>query len=171
MVTCHQRCSRIGGQLPPQHAGLVARWLIAHWASTGEDVCIADWDESNAYCNIPRQDLPTLFAPLCPTLASWLQRFYSALSVYVVTPHGLTHPCSLLHGGGQGDSGGVGAYMAVGIMRTRFHRGVLLHSLHPRDLSHGAAPASSICFAAPFDLAKQRLPIAPSGMHCFVLTT
>ena len=88
-------------QQPPQQAGLLARWLIAYWASTGADVCIADWDESNAYCNIPRQDLPVLLAPLSPGLPPWLQRFYSALSVYVVTfGHQPSIPleiCGLLH--------------------------------------------------------------------------
>ena len=138
-------------QQPPQQAGLLTRWLIAHWASSGDDVCVADWDESNAYCNIPRSSLPAVPDITCPTLAPWLQQFYDAFSVYVVTPHGLTPPYQLLHGAGQGDSGGVGCYLAVGVQRTWFHRGTLMLGAHPRDLRPGPPPAHHLCFTAPHE--------------------
>jgi hypothetical protein len=51
-------------QQPPQQAGLLSRWLIAHWATQFTEVWVADWDESNAYCNIPRSDLPALLQGL-----------------------------------------------------------------------------------------------------------
>ena len=138
-------------QQPSEHAALLCRWLIAYWASTGGDVCIADWDESNAYCNIPRCDLPALLDDTCPTLAPWLQRFYDAFQVYVVTPHGLTTPYRMAHGGGQGDSAGVGSYLAVNIQRTHFHQGVLRLGAQPRDLLPGAPPADALCYTAPHD--------------------
>lgn len=148
-------------QQPPQQAGLLSRWLVAHWASLGEDVCIADWDESNAFCNIPRRELPELLDELCPTFASWIQRFYDALSVYVVTPHGLTEPYRLLHGGGQGDSGGVGTYLAVGIQRTNFHEGILRLGVYPRDLRPGAPRRH------PPHHSKVKLHLTPTIMkHC-----
>ena len=103
-------------QQPPQQAGLLCRWLVAFWASRGTDVCVADWDESNAFCNIPRRDLPALVDDMCPTFAGWASRFYNAMKVYVVTPYGLTALYRLLHGGDQGDSGRVGTYLAVGVV-------------------------------------------------------
>lgn len=38
---------------------LAARWWIWAWSSTA-DLWIADWDESNAFCNIPREDLANI---------------------------------------------------------------------------------------------------------------
>ena len=43
----------------------------------------------------------------------------------------------------------------MGCQRSRFHLGVLLAGLHPRDLTPGAPPADSVCFRSPsppFDL-------------------
>lgn len=59
-------------QLSPQRLALTVRWFIAVWASMGSDVFIGDWDEENAFCNVPRDgcaemaggELPG-FAP-CP---------------------------------------------------------------------------------------------------------
>lgn len=132
-------------QIPPQHAGLTARWLIGIWASNGDDVCIADWDESNAFCNISHEDAPAVLNPLHPELGEWMQQFYGALQVHVITPFGLTPPYRIAHGGGQGDSGGVGTYLAISIQRTRFNNGTLLHTLQPRDLAPGAPSPEAIC--------------------------
>lgn len=136
-------------QQPPQQAGLLSRLLVAYWASVEGDVSVADWDESNAFCNIPRSDAGLLVEATNPHLGDWLQRFYAPFSVFVVTPHGLTQPYKMKHGGGQGDSGGVGAYLAVSIQRTTFHYTVLSSGLHPRDLRPGALSMAEACFASP----------------------
>lgn len=112
---------------------------------------IADWDESNAFCNIPRRGAPRLLDGIAPGLAGWCQSFYGALGVRVVTPFGLTDPYPLLQGGGQGDSMGVGLHLAVGIIRTNFHSGILQAGLHPADMTTGTLPISDICFPAPHD--------------------
>lgn len=45
---------------------------------------------------------------------------------------------------------GVGYYELMGIRRTEFHRGLILNSLSPEDLSESPAWAEA-CFHAPFD--------------------
>lgn len=112
---------------------------------------VADWDESNAFCNIPRRGAPGILDGIAPGLATWCQNFYSSLGVRVVTPFGLTDPYPLLQGGGQGDSMGVGLHLAVGIVRTNFHLGVLKAGLRPEDLTAGGPPITEICFTAPHD--------------------
>jgi hypothetical protein len=129
-------------------------------------VYLADWDESDAFCNIPREDTPALLDDIAPRLGSWLQRFYGPLRIRTVTPYGLTEPFPMAHGGGQGDSGGVGAYLAVSIQRTQCHRGVALRSLDPRNPSHlandprnAAEPTDTFLFA-PYDPARAVLEVA-----------
>ena len=136
-------------QLSPQHAALARRWLIAHWTACGSDVCVVDWDESNAFCNIPRDDLFRLAEDWCPGLGAWARDYYDSLRICVVTPYGLTQAYQMGHGGGQGDSGGVGLYEVAGILRTNFHRGVILTGLDARDLQPQRLPASSFCLRAP----------------------
>jgi hypothetical protein len=123
--------------------------LLAHWASELGEVYLADWDESNAFCNIPREDVPSLLRFVTPDLGMWLHQYYKDFKVHVVTPHGLTDPYKMMTGGGQGDSGGVAAYLCIGIQRTRFHHGVLERALWPRDLSPGAPNLGDICPALP----------------------
>ena len=49
-------------------------------------------------------------------------------------------------GGGQGDSGGVGSYLAIRRLRHAFLTGVLREGRHPRDLSHNPrADLSWLC--------------------------
>ena len=60
-------------------------------------------------------------------------------------------PFSMPHVGGQGDSGGVGAYLAVGVQRTRYHRGVLLRGLDPRTGLAQAGPAQDDLLYLPVD--------------------
>ena len=71
--------------------------------------CSKSWDESNAFCNIPQEDAPALLAGIAPTFSRWLQKFYNPMWIRSCTPYGMTNPFPMVHGGGQGDSGGVGA--------------------------------------------------------------
>ncbi len=61
------------------------------------------------------------------------------------------NPYTIVHGGAQGDSRGVGYHEAIGIQRTSFHLGVLQRSANPRDLWGGSPPICKLCFEAPFD--------------------
>ena len=138
------------------------RWLLAYWAGVHGSVHLADWDESDAFCNIPREDLPALLDDIAPGLGAWLQQFYGPLRIRSCTPYGLTEPFPMVHGGGQGDSGGVGAYLAVGIQRTLCHRGLHLQGLDPRC---PALPAPEQCSAhlhAPHDPSRPVLELCYS---------
>ena len=122
--------------------------LLAFWA-TSSDVYVADWDESNAFCNVPRQSCGDLMADDWPGMGDWLQHFYDAFRVHAITPYGPTGSYRMLHGGAQGDSMGVGMHAAVGVRRTQFHLGVLQGGLDPADLTGGAALLPTICFCSP----------------------
>ena len=125
-------------------------------------VYIADWDESDAFCNIPREDAPALLEDIAPGLARWMQSFYGRLSIRTITPHGLTDPFRMLHGGGQGDSGGVGAYLAVGIQRTRCHWGTVLLNMDPRRPGDRLRRPADPPLASPFDPLRPVLEIVYS---------
>ena len=88
-------------QLPGALAGMTMRWLLASWVSRGESVRLLDWDESNAYCNIPHEDLPVALAGISPSLGLWAAEFYRQFQVRVVTARGLTSPYGMIHGCGQ----------------------------------------------------------------------
>ena len=68
-------------ELSPQLVGIMARWLLAHWALTCP-VWVVDWDESNAFCNVPREGLRKLLESY-PVVdcGEWLARFYASLDV------------------------------------------------------------------------------------------
>ena len=138
-------------QLSPQDAAVLGRQLLACWTADGSEVHIADWDEENAFCNVPRHAARDVVGEEGPGLAAWLQQFYGALQVFLVTPFGLAGPYQLQHGGAQGDSMGVGWYLFVGKRRTEFHRGILAARVHPADLSSGGPPPHTLCFSAPSD--------------------
>ena len=88
--------------LPQSGAGWAPlRWLLAYWAGVHGSVHLADWDESDAFCNIPREDLPALLDDTAPGLGAWLQQFYGSLQIRSSTPYGLTEPFPMIHGGGQ----------------------------------------------------------------------
>lgn len=72
-------------QLNPQMAALLCRWLLCHWTTLGP-VYVCDWDESNAFCNVPREACAALSDDLCPGLAKWLSLFYDPMNVHVITP-------------------------------------------------------------------------------------
>ena len=40
------------GQLSPQLCAVFCRWGIAYWACLYGALCLANWDESNAFCNV-----------------------------------------------------------------------------------------------------------------------
>jgi len=141
---------------------LPLRWLIAYWATQHGSVHLADWDESDAFCNIPREDLPALLADVAPDFGTWLQRFYGSLLIRSSTPHGLTDAFPMAHGGGQGDSGGIGAYLAVGIQRTRCHRGLILNHLDPRNPTTSLPGPVVPAAAAPHDPRRAVLEVGYS---------
>ena len=99
---------------------------------------------------------------MAPRLGCWLRRYYGPLRIRTATPHGLTDPFPMVHGGGQGDSGGVGAYLAVGIQRTRCHRGVVLHQRDPRRPAHSSGEPPGAYPTAPHDPARPILEIVYS---------
>ena len=70
-------------QMPPQHAALLLRWLIAYWASSGASVHMGDWDERDAFCNIPRTDASPLLNLLYSGFGSWVEDYYSEFAVHV----------------------------------------------------------------------------------------
>ena len=82
-------------QLRPQHAALLGRWLIAAWAAPGSPVLLADWDEVDAFCNVPHTACGVLAGEDCPGLDDWLTEFYPGLDVYVVSRHPLTGNASM----------------------------------------------------------------------------
>jgi hypothetical protein len=138
-------------QLAPQQAAILGRMLILLWTAAGEEVHVAAWDEENAFCNVPRTTAHDVIGPGAPGLAAWLQQFYGALPAYVVTPHGLSGPYQLHHGGAQGDSMGVGWYLFVAMRRTEFHLGLLRSELQPADLVPGGPSSKAVCFTSPHD--------------------
>ena len=78
--------------------------LLAFWAASSA-IFIAEWDESNAFCKIPRESCENLLGEDTPGLATWFHRFYDALKAYVLTPFGLSDASHLWHGVAQGGSG------------------------------------------------------------------
>ena len=90
-----------------------------------------DWDEASAFNNIPREDIATL--PLGPFrhFAAWAVKHYGSLGIRVSTPHGVSDEFPMLHGGAQGDSGGVGLFTLVAALRTRAHREIWRRRIDP----------------------------------------
>ena len=48
-------------KLSPQLLALACRWMLARW-SRDSPVYVIDWDESNAFCNVPRDCLKELLS-------------------------------------------------------------------------------------------------------------
>ena len=71
------------------------------------------------------------------SLGRWAVEFYRHFQVRVVTARGLTSPYGMIHGCGHRDSGGVGVYTALGVLRTLFHPGVLAAGAPARTLRRG----------------------------------
>ena len=45
--------------------------LPTHWTRRGLAVCVVDWDESNAFCNVARDNLAVLTEDWCPDFDPW----------------------------------------------------------------------------------------------------
>jgi hypothetical protein len=135
---------------------------MCYWLTQRGSLFVADWDESDAFCNVPREDTSALLGDIAPRLGTWLQRFYGNLRIRTATPHGLTDPFRMAHGGGQGDSGGVGAYLAVGVQRTRCHRGILLQHGNPGKPTEPLDAQRENFPAAPHDSGRAILEVAYS---------
>ena len=119
-------------EISPLLLGLFCRWCIAFWVVTVKELWVADWDESNAFCNIPRDVLGTLMKDT-PDLdcTSWLSSFFGSMQVFLQTPFGLANPYKLKQGGVQGDSMGVGQYVLIRLLRSKAFRVLATGPAHP----------------------------------------
>ena len=117
------------------HQGALVARLFLWWWCSHHEVFIIDWDESNAFCNVPRGDATKLHLGALSGFARWAADHYRLFEVRALTPHGASSPFPLHHGGAQGDSGGVGLFTLVSAIRTMAHEVIWRRSLHPGNLS------------------------------------
>ena len=80
-----------------QHGVLFTWLLLWRWCSH-HDVYVIDWDESNAFCNVPRADMGALDLGYASRFVSWAVDHYELFWVRVLTPHGTSSPFPLYHG-------------------------------------------------------------------------
>ena len=114
-----------------------------------------DWDEESAFNNVPREDVALLPLGPCNQFATWAKEHYRRFHIRVDTPYGVSDPFPMLHGGAQGDSGGVGLFTLTSMVRTLAHRQIWGRQLDPRILTplsnppqlcrQPAAPADHLC--------------------------
>ena len=133
---------------------LMLRWWLWWWTLEGE-VWLVDWDESNAFCIVPRARLPQVLRVLQPDFGKWAQEHYRQFPVRVVTPAGVTEPFPLHHGGGQGDSGGVALYTLVGVLRTLTHEQLLRSGVDPMTQKAGSYSWEELTYSVP---GRPRIP-------------
>ena len=131
-------CFSYRKEMSPLLLGLFVRWCLAFWCISLGGVFVADWDKSNAFCNLNRDNLPTLFPDTTNMgFGSWAKSFFDSLQVFLQTPYGLAEPYFLKQGGAQGDSMGVCQYLLVRLLRSKVFRQKVggSHSpLHPRGM-------------------------------------
>ena len=140
-----------GEQLSPQMCVITCRWLVWWFAHYYGKVFIIDWDESNAFCNIVRKNMDSLFTSDVLHIEEWAERFFNSFEIYMVSPYGFAGPYIMRHGGSQGDSMGAGLYGTTTCARTKFHQGVLLPQKNRADLSPCAEQHTYKNLAAPWD--------------------
>ena len=89
-------------EFSPILMAIFARCFVAfHALDSGQCFCI-DWDESNAFCNVNRQELSLLLRfHENMNVGSWADWFFSTLLIYVQTPFGLTEPYTMRQGGAR----------------------------------------------------------------------
>ena len=114
-----------------------------------------DWDEESAFNNVPREDVAALPLGPCNPFAEWARDHYQRFNIRVTTPYGVSESFPMLHGGAQGDSGGVGLYTLISTVRTLAHRRIWDRQLDPQQLTpladppqlchQPAAPAAHLC--------------------------
>ena len=103
---------------------LVARAAAYTALSTHGTCAICDWDESDAYLRVLRQDNSRLCSRLRATwdFGPWADGFYSRLVIRVATREGFAHPFSTEEGGNQGDGFAQLHYQAPSLVITRAMR-------------------------------------------------
>ena len=103
---------------------LVARAAAYTALSTHGTCTICDWDESDAYLRVLRQDNSRLCSRLRATwdFGPWADGFYSRLVIRVATREGFAHPFSTEEGGNQGDGFAQLHYQAPSLVITRAMR-------------------------------------------------
>ena len=121
-------------ELTPHHLALFLRYYLAYWALVNPSgIWCADWDESNAFCNICREMLRgyLLDDPALEHVGPWMTWFFGSFLVYLQTPFGLAPPYYMLQGGVQGDSMGVGGYLVPRMLRSWALRDEVAGPPHP----------------------------------------
>ena len=75
----HCACRR---QLSPQLCVGFCRWGMAYWAGRYSTLCLADYDEFHAFCNVLRCSLDRLW-PEHPDrwVEEWAEKFFGSVSV------------------------------------------------------------------------------------------
>ena len=112
----------------PSHSALglalVARAAAYTALSTHGTCAICDWDESDAYLRVLRQDNSRLCSRLRATwdFGPWADGLYSRLVIRVATREGFAHPFSTEEGGNQGDGFAQLHYQAPSLVITRAMR-------------------------------------------------
>ena len=103
---------------------LVARAATYTALSTHGSCAICDWDESDAYLRVLRQDNSRLCSRLRATwdFGPWADGFYNRLVIRVATREGFAHPFSTEEGGNQGDGFAQLHYQAPSLVITRAMR-------------------------------------------------
>ena len=125
-------CFSYRKEMSPLLMGLFVRWCLAFWSISLGGIFVADWDESNAFCNLNRDDLPLLFTDTAGMgFGSWARSFFDSLQVFLQTPYGLADPYFLKQGGAQGDSMGVCQYLFVRLLRSKAFRQRVRGPSHP----------------------------------------
>ena len=94
-----------------------------------------DWDEANAFNNVPRDGVASLPLGPCSPFAAWALAHYRRFRIRVATHFGVSAPFPMMHGGAQGDSGGVGLFTLISAVRTWAHQFIWGNRLDPQHLS------------------------------------
>ena len=117
-------------EVTPVHLSLFTRWVVAYWATEFGAVHVADWDESNSFCNLCRTDSPALLANY-PNLNCGDCGSNDFIHPSTCTSRHLSEPYRMLQGAAQGDSMGFGAYMLLRILRAKALRTTVSGPPHP----------------------------------------
>ena len=117
-------------EVTPVHLSLFTRWAVAYWATEFGAVYVADWDESNSFCNLCRTDSPALLANY-PNLNCGDCGSNDFIHPSTCTSRHLSEPYRMLQGAAQGDSMGFGAYMLLRILRDKALRTTVSGPPHP----------------------------------------
>jgi hypothetical protein len=145
------------------HGALLLRCLIAWWcAHLPGGVFALDWDEENAFCYMSHQGMVELMDHRWAGLAQWLHVLCSTLLVHVLTPYGLTKHYIIANGGPQGSTATVGTYTGEGIIRTAFHRAIMLAEVDPQTLDPHRSRVATSLLPLPHDPCEKYIELGSS---------